>query len=167
MMNLTIFNFLLYIFLTWGSNITLNFLYVLKKNIPFFYRLDKPIDFRFYFNKNRLIGESTTFLGLATSLVLSFLIFTFSRDIGISFIPILVYVGHTLGSFTKRRLGKNDGAFVPFLDHGDYMILSGLVLYLLGFISWQLALLGLLFTYIFHPLACLVAFNLKMREYPY
>ena len=166
-MQLTIFNFFLYIVLTWGSNIALNFLYVLKRYIPVFIKYDRPLDMGLMFQNNRLIGESTTILGLLISFTLSILFFILFEYIWLGYIPILVYIGHTVGSFIKRRLGKSDGTFVIFLDHGDYMIITGLVLYSLGFISWQLALSGLLFTYIFHPIACLIAFHLKMRQNPY
>ncbi len=167
MMNLTFSNFILYVGIAWGTNILFNFLYVLKKYKPKYVSKDKAIDGGLMLYGNRLIGESTTVYGLIIALVTSFTIYSISKSFSLSIIPLLVYIGHMIGSFIKRRFGIEDGKFMPFVDHGDYMITTGVILTILGYISFELALAGLVFTYIFHPLACYVAFKLKLRQYPY
>lgn len=167
MMNLTIYNFILYIGIAWGTNILFNLLYVLKRYRPKYVSKDRAIDAKIMFAGNRLIGESTTVFGLIIATIASIIIYFIFNTYYLTIIPLLVYIGHTIGSFIKRRFGVEDGKFMPFIDHGDYMITTGAILIFLGYISWELALSGLVFTYIFHPLACFVAFKLKLRQYPY
>lgn len=166
-MSLTFFHFALYIGVTWGTNITFNLLYVLKSLVPSLAPYDLPIDARKMLSDNhRLFGDSTTVPGLVVAVVLAIFVSRTSYAM-FSSVPLLVYAGHLIGSFIKRRLGKPDGYFVPFIDHGDYMLVSGVVLVLQGTISLPLALAGLLFTYIAHPMATLLAFRLGIRKYPY
>ena len=155
--------------LTWGTNISLNLLYVLKRSIPRVAAWDRPIDGGMNFiDNNRLIGDSTTVLGLGVTILCSLVAFysgLFSDTVAV-LTPFLVYLGHTLGSFIKRRMKKNN-SFVPFVDHGDYVFFSGLVLYVLGYISLTLALVCLLITYVLHPIAVRIAFLLGLREHSY
>ena len=162
-----LYNFLIYFSLAWGANIALNFLYVIKRYFPKFNNFDYPIDFNLYYKKNRLIGDSTTIIGLILSLMISLFIYCISGNIIWTLIPIIVYFGHLLGSFIKRRMNKNGGEFVPIIDHGDYMLLLGIIFILLNYISISFALSALILTYILHPLACYLAFKLKLRENPY
>ncbi len=154
--------------LTWGTNIAFNLLYVAKKYIKGFAKYDRPIDFgKYFFDGRRILGESTTFLGLVFALLISLLALKsnlFEKMIALM-VPLLVYIGHALGSFIKRRMNKN--SFVPFIDHGDYMIMSGFVLVILGYVSFSLALVCLLLTYVLHPLAVLLAFKLGLKEHNY
>jgi CDP-2,3-bis-(O-geranylgeranyl)-sn-glycerol synthase len=167
MINLTIYNFILYVGIAWGTNILFNLLYVLKRYRPTYVSMDRPIDANIILSGNRLIGESTTVFGLLIAIIASITVYIIFNDFYLAIIPLLVYLGHTIGSFIKRRFGIEDGKFMPIVDHGDYMITTGLVLLCFGYISWALALAGLVFTYIFHPLACFVAYKLKLRQYPY
>ena len=75
MIPFTFENFLIYFCLAWGTNIALNFLYVMKRYIPGFSNLDYPLDYRIKYRGERLIGESTTFIGLFLCLVISIIIF--------------------------------------------------------------------------------------------
>lgn len=167
MIKLTFYNFIVYIVITWGTNILFNLLYVIKKYKPAYVAKDKAIDGNIMFYGNRLIGESTTLFGFIIAILASLLVYTIFTSISLAVIPLLVYLGHTLGSFIKRRFGLEDGKFMPFIDHGDYMITTGIILTSLGYISFKLALAGLAFTYVFHPIACFIAFKLKLRQYPY
>ncbi len=145
--------------LTWGTNISLNLLYVLKRFVPETNMWDRPIDGGInFFDGKRMIGDSTTLLGFVVAALCSLIAFyggLFDSTVSL-LTPFLVYVGHLIGSFIKRRMNKNN-VFVPFVDHGDYMFLSGLVLVIFGFISFKLAIVCLLLTYILHPVAVLVA----------
>ena len=167
MIPLTFNNFLIYFSLAWFSNICLNFLYVIKRYSPKTLKFDRPIDGGLKYEGHPLLGESTTFIGLVVVVFLSKIIFLFTHITMWSIIPILVYLGHLLGSFIKRRMHKKEGEFVPFIDHGDYMITLGVIFILLNYISINFAILGVLITYILHPIACLIAFKLKLRENPY
>ncbi len=167
MIPLTINNFLLYFSIVWGTNISLNLLYVVKRYIPRTAYFDRPIDGGLEYKGDRLIGESTTIAGLILCLIIS-IIFYFTLDNFVwTIIPVLVYLGHMLGSILKRRMHKKGGEFVPFVDHGDYVILVGVVLVMLQCITWKFAILSILATYVLHPLGCLLAFKLKLREYPF
>lgn len=160
-------NFILYFSLAWFSNICLNLLYVAKKYIPKIKKIDKPIDFFYKYKKDRLLGDSTTVLGLIVCLLISSVLFILKLNSLYFFIPISVYLGHTFGSFIKRRMHKKGGEFAPFIDHGDYVIFTGIVFVLFGKISFLFAVVSILLTYILHPIACLLAFNLKLRKFPY
>lgn len=166
MMTLSIGNILLFLSILWLTNGTLNLLYVLKKHVPFVKTIDRPIDLgKLFFDKKRILGNSTTILGLVVALLFSLLfslINLYSPTVAF-LTPLLVFLGHAIGSFIKRRLNKND-VFVPFVDHGDYVIMSGVVLFSLGQISGTLALVCLLITYIAHPFIVHVAYKWGLRE---
>jgi hypothetical protein len=167
MMAFTLTNFLTYFCLAWSANIALNLLYVIKRYWPDFKRFDRPIDFGLKLKGSRLIGDSTTVIGLIVSLAFSFILYLTTNKFIWSSIPIIVYLGDLTGSFIKRRLHKEEGQFLPFVDHGDYMILLGIIFIFLGYISLIFALSALILTYILHPIACLIAFKMKLRERPY
>ncbi|MCX6754388.1 MAG: CDP-archaeol synthase [Candidatus Nomurabacteria bacterium] len=167
MIPLTINNFLIYFSIAWGTNICLNFLYVIKRYVPSVKKLDIPLDGDIEFNGERLLGESTTVLGLLISILASLFVYSIIHNLVWMSIPILVYFGHLFGSFVKRRIHKKGGEFMLFVDHGDYMILTGIVFVILNYISFLFAFLALLVTYILHPIACFLAFKLKLRENPY
>jgi len=167
MIYFTLENFLIYFCLAWGTNIALNFLYVMKRYIPGFSSLDYPLDCRIKYRGERLIGESTTFIGLFLCLVISVIIFLIIHSVVWALIPLIVYFGHMIGSFIKRRFHKKGGEFLPLIDHGDYMLLLGIIFVASGYINFYFAFTALLITYILHPLACFIAFKLKLREYPY
>ena len=167
MIPFSITNFLTYFCLAWFANICLNFLYVIKRYSPKTLNFDIPIDGGFKYKGEYIIGKSTTALGLVICLAISIFLYSISYNSIWAIIPPLVYTGHMLGSFIKRRMHKKGGEFVPFVDHGDYMIFTGLIFVLFGYISISFALLAILLNYILHPIACFIAFKLKLRENPY
>lgn len=167
MMNLSVTSIILFFVLTWGTNIALNLLYVLKKFFPRVVAWDIPIDgYVVAWDQRRLVGDSTTVLGIVVALLCSVIFFysnLFAPEIAL-LTPILVYTGHMLGSFIKRRADKD---FIPFVDHGDYVIFSGFVLVALGLVAPSVVLSTLLITYVLHPLATLLAFRIGLREKSY
>lgn len=167
MMLLTINNFLLYCLIAWGTNMLLNVLGIIKLHFPNVINLDKPIDFGLEYRGDRLIGESTTIVGLILSILISVILYLTKFHFIWIYIPLLVYFGHTLGSIIKRRMHKKGGEFVIFVDHGDYMILTGTVFVLMNYVTPLFAILSILVTYIFHPIVCFIAFKLKLRKLPY
>ncbi len=167
MLEFNLLNFSIYFSIAWGTNIALNFLYVIKRYFPRFNDFDCPIDFKLKYKKIRLIGESTTIIGLVLSLAISLFINISTGAMVWTIIPPIIYLGHLLGSFIKRRMNKGGGEFVPIIDHGDYMLLLGIIFIIFHYVSVLFALLALILTYILHPLACIIAFKLKLREHPY
>jgi hypothetical protein len=167
MILLTISNFTIYCSLVWGTNMLLNVLGIIKMHIPTTKRLDRPIDGGLEYKGDRLVGESTTIAGIILCLIISAVLFFITHNFIWAIIPMLVYLGHMSGSIIKRRMHKNGGEFVPFIDHGDYTILTGFVFVLLHYITPLFAILNILITYIIHPIVCVLAFKLKLREHPY
>ncbi len=165
---LTLNNFLIYTTAIWVANITLNLLYVLKRYLPQTAKYDYPVDLgRTMGDGWRVLGPSTTLYGVLVTMIMVLAYTPFFRGAIAIWIPAFVFVGHMLGSFIKRRLHVPDGHYLLLVDHGDYTIFTSVVLLLIGHISWQLALTIVIFTYLTHPLACLLAFKLKLKENPY
>jgi hypothetical protein len=167
MVPLTINNFLIYFCIAWGANISLNFLYILKRYVPGFKILDYPMDFKLNYKGDRLFGDSVNIIGLIVCAVISLELYLSIHNLAWSLIPTIVYFGNLIGSFIKRRAHKKSGEFMPLIDHGDYMLLLGIIFASFGYISFWFALLGVLVTYILHPIACVIAFKLKLRARPY
>lgn len=166
-MTLTAANFFAYFFIAWSANISLNLLYVLKRYVPEFQRLNYPLDGGLSYRGDRLIGDSVNIIGLIFCLAIGGGLYLTGGGIILASIAPLVYIGNALGSFIKRRLHKKSGEFVPIVDHGDYMLFLGFIFVSLHYIEPLFAVLAILLTYILHPLACWAAFKLKLRENPY
>jgi hypothetical protein len=152
----------------WFINGSLNFIYVAKQSWEVVQKWNIPLDHgKIWFDNRRILGNSTTWLGIPVALASGIIGGLVFGDLAIGVVQgVCVYSGHALGSFIKRRLGKNDGQFVPFVDHGDYVILSGLVVGLLGWRSWTTVLSALFLTFIFHPMATYIFFKLGWRKSP-
>lgn len=164
-MELTI-QILIFICPIWLTNISLNIYGWLKRHCQFLQRLDRPLDAnKHLFDQQRVLGESTTLIGLPVALLVGAILESTTTNWKIGFLKgALVYFGHALGAFIKRRFKKADGHYLPIVDHGDYVILAGSVFYYLNLISGNIFLLSLIFTYLLHPLACLLGYKLKIRE---
>ena len=156
-----------YLFLLWGTNISLNILGIIKKLFPKTKNFDRPIDFGLTYKGGRLLGESTTVIGIIICGLLSMIVYYFLRNPVLTSIPVLVYFGHALGSFIKRRAHKKDGEFMILVDHGDYTVFTGTIFILLGYISIRIAIATIMITYVVHPLICQLAYKLNLRERPY
>ncbi len=143
----------------------LNFLNIIHRH-PQYQKFDYPIDFYLKINKQRLIGDSSTILGLALALILGTFLGSIvyqDQPLGLT-IGFAVFFGHSLGSFVKRRLNIKPGDFLPIVDHGDYIIISGIFLLFLNKINLITFLGGLIITLIVHPVFCLLGFWLKIRN---
>ena len=75
-----------------------------------------------------------------------------------------VFAGDLCGSILKRRLGYGKGSFAPFIDHGDYIIFTGIVFIFLGHLSLTVFISALLITYVLHPLACIIGYKLHIKK---
>jgi CDP-diglyceride synthetase len=152
----------------WIINVSLNTF----KFIPGVTRLDQPLDGgHLFFDRRRILGQSTTVLGLPIALcagLFSWIIVNWTWGLpwlGLIF-GLTVYFGHAIGSFAKRRLGWSDGRFLPVVDHGDSVLVSGVVLSLLGAISWPSFGLAFIMNLAVQPLLCRIGFALRLRSKP-
>jgi CDP-2,3-bis-(O-geranylgeranyl)-sn-glycerol synthase len=146
-------------------NISLNLFWETKRK----YHLEK-YDVHFDFDKKfksgkPIIGTSTTWGGLLVAVLLGLLIdVLFPHTFHGLLISFCVFFGHALGSFIKRRLGIPRGQYLPIVDHGDYIILATLAFYLLHYINPIVMLISIVITLAVHPLVCLSAHKLGLRE---
>ena len=167
MLPLTPINFIAYFSVAWGANIALNLIYVIKRYFPETKKYDYPLDCGLKYRKERLLGDSITMQGLIISLIISLALEIATQQTMWTIVPLAVYGGDILGSFIKRRLHCRRGDYLPIIDHGNYMILLGLIFLIAGYADIWFVLLAILLNYILHPLACWLAFKLKLRQLPY
>ncbi len=160
---------LLLLTFSWGINICLNLLGHFKRKLPALRNLDVPIDARLmFFDRQRLLGDSTTLLGILIAPSSGMFIgFFLGLPISLGAIAgICVYLGHACGSFIKRRLKIKPGDYVPILDHTDSVIMLGMVYYNLGILSLQSIVMAAAVSALFQPLLCYIGFRLHLRERP-
>lgn len=150
----------------WIVNSALNLLIPLQKASPLVKRASIPVDLGKTIWGRRILGDSTTFLGIFTALFVGFLIQLFFPFIPGVLIGLGMNLGHTLGSFIKRRLGVKSGDFIPILDHGDGMLVTGAILYFMGYISLYIYAGSFITTLMFYPLICYIAYRVGLRERP-
>ena len=160
----TLFNLLQFIIPAWSINILLNLLYPLSQRFTFIKKINTPLDGNACIGKNRLLGNSTTLLGLGVALC-GGLIFqiVYPESHGV-LIALGMYLGHMLGSFIKRRLGYEDGKYLFGVDHGDGILVAGFLLFRNGYITGLIYILGVITTYLLFPLLCRIGFSLKLRK---
>jgi CDP-archaeol synthase len=153
----------------WLINISLNLIYIAKLYWPAIQRIDIPLDgHRKFFDDHRLLGDSTTRLGIPVAMIAGIIIQLLLADgIAMGILSgLVVFFGHALGSFIKRRAGFSAGRFMPIVDHGDYIILAGLLFGLMQQFSWSVIGLGILLTYLVHPIVTYLSYLIKWHKYP-
>lgn len=146
-------------------NTFLNIFWEIKRRYHF-EKYDVHFDFDLKFKSGKqIIGTSTTWGGLILSLLMGIVMWWFIPG---SFHPILlsicVFFGHAIGSFIKRRLNIPRGQYLPVVDHGDYIILTTSVFYLLKYIDLQIMLISILIVLIIHPFLCIAGYYMGLRE---
>lgn len=156
---------LIYVVPCWIINTALN----VFQFIPILSKIDRPFDFDINFlDKRPILGKSTTLVGFFVALGSGVLVELFFTNWQIGLIKgFTVFFGHALGSFIKRRLNIPNGGYVPIVDHGDYVILTGLVFFSMHIINLELFLCSIPLTLIVHPILCYIGYNLKLRKSPY
>jgi CDP-2,3-bis-(O-geranylgeranyl)-sn-glycerol synthase len=145
-------------------NISLNLFYITKKKYGV-ERWDTPFDFGLHLGKNRILGQSTTWGGLVVSLGLGALIQLFFMGIPGIVIGIGCFFGHALGSFIKRRLSIPRGAYLPVVDHGDYIIVTGFLLLCMHWLSFETYLMSICIILLIHPLFCFIGYKRGFRDH--
>lgn len=161
-----IFNLLHIILPAWIINIGLNLLYPISEKIPLIKKINRPLDMGMTLGKNkrRLLGNSTTFLGLIVAIGLGWIIQTLYPNIFGITIGSGMYIGHMLGSFIKRRLGYSEGQYILGLDHGDGIIVTGFLLFVQGHINLMLYISAIVITYLVYPFLCMLGYGLGLRK---
>lgn len=152
----------------WGINITLNLWYLLKLRKPAVLAYDAPLDLnKNFFDGYRILGNSTTIVGLPIAILAGISIEFFLSTALIGLVKGLsVYFGHTAGSFIKRRFNIPRGQFVPIIDHGDSIIITGIVFYFLGWQSLSIVCSAVLLTLAVQPILAYSGYKLKLRDNP-
>ncbi len=157
----------------WLINMSLNLIYVAKLYSPSLVKLDKPLDGnRRAWDNRRILGNSTTVVGIAVALLAGIIIqMTINSDLYLGLVlglvyGVAVYFGHAASSFIKRRCGYMDGQFMPLVDHGNYIVVTGLILGLVGYFSWKAIILAIILTYIVHPIVTYLSYLIKWHKHP-
>ncbi len=152
----------------WGINIALNLWYLLKLNKPAILKYDAPLDLnKNFFDGQRVLGNSTTWIGLPVAVFAGVIIEIFLTNPLMGLVKgLTVYFGHAIGSFIKRRMKVPRGQFVPIVDHGDSIIVTGIVLYLLGWQKFNIVVAGVVLTLIIQPILVYIGYRLKLRDNP-
>ncbi|HNT30374.1 MAG TPA: CDP-archaeol synthase [bacterium] len=128
-------------------------------------KCDRPLDQGWIArDTHRLLGTSTTIAGglIAVTLGAGLGVVAHNTLRGL-LLGLLVYGGHALNSWLKRRLHLQDGAYFPG-DHISSILLACLVFVSLSIITPYQALIALLLTACIHPLGCYAAYRLKIRK---
>ncbi|MDB5259604.1 MAG: hypothetical protein JWO73_812 [Candidatus Taylorbacteria bacterium] len=146
-------------------NSALNLFYETKRKYDA-ERYDMPFDFGLFLGKNRILGQSTTWGGLLISLLIGLLLSYFFADIHGLAIGLGCFFGHALGSFIKRRFGIARGAYLPIVDHGDYVLLTGALLLLSSDLPIEAYAAGVVSILVMHPIICIVAHKAGFRDNP-
>lgn len=129
--------------------------------------IDRPLDARVSLpDAQRLLGDSTTWGGLLLASTLGLIGEYLVPGSYLLSIALCTYLGHALGSFLKRRLRMPRGSYAPFIDHGDYVLVTGGALLAFGVLSLPSVLVAYLFTVAFTPLVTVAAFALRFRTRP-
>ncbi|HLP44130.1 MAG TPA: CDP-archaeol synthase [Candidatus Nanoarchaeia archaeon] len=159
---MSLFNFLI---LVWATNVILNILGVIKKLRPAMQRFDRPIDGGLILpDGSRLLGESTTWVGLFVTAIVGVIVFWTTNNFYTLAVVFLVYVGHAVGSFIKRRLDVEDGGFVPMIDHGDHVLVAGTFVVLVDLISLFDFVLAFVLTVVLTPVVTTFFHKIGWRE---
>jgi CDP-2,3-bis-(O-geranylgeranyl)-sn-glycerol synthase len=156
-------------FLPWCVvvNISFDILIWLGRMIPWIGRRNTPIDNHVTLsNGHRLLGDSTTWLGLMQACILGLLGQIIVPGHYFFLLALLVWCGHAVGSFIKRRLGLSRGTYVPGLDHIDYVMLAGGVLCALGSLSLGSWIIAILIMIIITPGLTFIAHAFGIRSQP-
>ncbi len=146
-------------------NIALNIFWEIKRKYNF-EKLDVHFDFdRTFKSGKKIIGTSTTWGGLVLCLLLGIIIeWLYPNSFHAVLLSVCVFFGHAIGSFIKRRLGLPRGKYLPVVDHGDYIILTTSVFYVLGYANLLTMLLSIGIILVIHPVVCISAYYLGLRE---
>lgn len=151
----------------WFINMSFSVYGHVVRSHPLLARLDRSIDDGYCLpDGHRLLGDSSTWGGLLLACILGISGELLFPGHYLLVLALLVCTGHMAGSFLKRRLGMRSGAFLPLIDHIDYLLLAGTVFLLMGYVSLATVSVAILATLVLTPLVTYGAFRLGMRTHP-
>lgn len=154
-------------FLPWCMvvNVSLNIFGFVASRWPSLKAIDRPADFGIVLpDGERVFGNGRTVGGILLCVFLGIAGEAFFPGHNLLLFALLVVVGDMAGSFIKRRLGMACGEFLPFVDHGDYVIVTGGVLWLMGAISLPAWALSYVLVLVLTPPVTWSAHALRLRE---
>ncbi|MFH1591147.1 MAG: CDP-archaeol synthase [archaeon] len=130
---------------------------------------DVPLDFRQkFFDGKRLFGDHVTLYGMLLGATVGIIVGLLQGRVLAGFLlGFGAFWGDTLGSFIKRRIGFKEGTFFPILDHVDYLIVAIPLVSIAEPLDVTLVVTSFILTLIFHPLACIVGYKLKLKREPW
>lgn len=147
----------------WLVNMSLNALGFVEEKSRWIRKHNAPLDFGVRLWGARLFGDSTTWLGVWLAIMIG-AIAEIAFPGNYFFVSALcVFFGDTAGSFIKRRLGIPRGVFLPFIDHGDYVLVAGSMLLFLGRISFTIFLTAYFITLMVTPFVTYLAHRAGVR----
>lgn len=153
----------------WIFNMSLNLIAPLKDWFPNIEKFDSPLDRGASLRDgHRIFGDSITISGMVFALILPFVIAPLiQQSLALVFLKCsCAYVGGAAGSFVKRRLGFPRGRFLPFVDHGDYMLATIFVFCAFGFERIDVAIVALAGTFVIHPMVSYLSYLLGIKRQP-
>jgi len=168
---LSLIDILIFVLPCWVTNMSFQFIRAFKDTIPREHWLHRvPLDrFDFiFFDKKPFIGSGLRISSLVSITTLPFF-FNYFLPQGLLYyfqITLLVFLGDLLGSIIKRRLDYPKGAFLPFIDHGDYILLTGAFFVFQEKISFSIFLASLALTYVLHPIVCVIGYKMRIKKQP-
>jgi CDP-diglyceride synthetase len=124
-------------------------------------------DFNF-FDKKPFMGSGLRVTSLVSITTLPFFFNYFLPQTLLYYfqITLLVFLGDILGSVIKRRFGYSKGTFMPLVDHGDYILLTGAFFVFQEKISFSIFLASLALTYVLHPIVCVIGYKMRIKKQP-
>ncbi|MCW1296131.1 MAG: CDP-2,3-bis-(O-geranylgeranyl)-sn-glycerol synthase [Candidatus Parvarchaeota archaeon] len=149
----------------------------------------RPIDFGKFFLGQRIFGDNKTIEGFVTGVICGMITgfiesllwspineYTLS-SLGFSLPKMNLFTafliafgamfGDLVGSFIKRRFGIKPGASVPLLDQLNFVF--GTILFIFPFIELNITMviIMIVITPIFHKIANVFAYTLKIKKVPW
>ena len=129
----------------------------------------RPLDFNKKWNNKPLLGKGKTIEGTLFSIsvgeLIAIILLNLDKWVFYLVIPILAVLGDLLGSFIKRRLGKERGAPIPLLDQLDFLIFLFPFVYKYSNLTILLILIQI--TLAMHVITNYIAFKLKIKRVPW
>ncbi|MEN9921328.1 MAG: CDP-archaeol synthase [Candidatus Parcubacteria bacterium] len=153
----------------WITNMSFQFIRAVKDRVPknHWVRKYNVDNFDFIFIDGKpFVGSGIRISSIIPILILPS-IFNFFIPISYTYYALLtfsVFLGDLLGSFIKRRFDYPKGKFMPIIDHGDYILFTGIFFILLDLLSYKIFFITLFITYLIHPLTCYVGYQLGIKK---
>lgn len=137
--------------------------------VPVLFRGKHPIDFGGKLSDGkRILGDGKTFEGFLGGLAIGTLVGAPFGYVFLSFVLSLgALLGDIVGAFIKRRLGIARGRPAPVLDQLDFVVGALLLLSPFYPISLEQVVFIIIVTPPIHLFTNILAYKLKLKQYPW